>query len=651
MRLKKLEITGFKSFRDKISLDFPEGINAIVGANGSGKSNIVDAIRWAMGEQRVKSLRGKKMEDIIFNGTDTSAGVGMAEVALILDNTNGGLPVPYSDFEEISVARKLFRDGESEYYINNVPCRLLDVKEFFMGTGLGGRAYSIIEQNSISSMVEAKPEEIRQFIEEAAGISKYRSRKESAMRKLEAADQNIVRVKDIIKEVKNQLNSLARQAKRAESFKATREQMKEAQLSLALQKHMELGDRREEITQKSQGLNDSITTINASKEALDAQLVAIKVETMETGETLSACQQRFYELKNQINIKEQKLVFNLNKTGELTKRKKLYGEELESLNGKIKEFQNTLSSTMTKIGTLEESVASDIKESEVLAEIVVSLTRQEEEIYRTIEHTKANYMDIVTAKTNHRNAIASVSKQLEDLSKKVANNEQEMSNMKERLAILTDMVLVAKESIGSSFRDKEEVNARSVIVAEEKQRLINDITETDENISTLRTQISQKSSRLESLQEFQAGYSWCPTGAQVLLASTSTNTPDHLRAGILGTVAESIEVERGFENAVDAVLGVHMHLVIVASAEMGISAIDYIRSSGLERSSFVALPLCKVRAQDSVISTNNQNAIALADKVKAQGELATMVTYLLRDSFIVDSIACLLYTSPSPRDS
>src|SRR5450759_3989181 len=235
MKLKRLEISGFKSFRDKVVLDFSEGITAIVGPNGCGKSNVVDAIRWVMGEQRVKALRGKKMDDVVFNGSQDAAAVSMADVIMTLEGNDKSLPGNYAELTEVSVSRKVIRDGDSEYYINRVPCRLLDVKEFFMGTGVGARTYSLVEQGSVANLVEAKPEDRRLFIEDAAGVSKYKSRKDAAVRKMEATKQNILRLNDINKEVKSQLNAISRQAKRAEQYKEIKQRMRETELTLALQ--------------------------------------------------------------------------------------------------------------------------------------------------------------------------------------------------------------------------------------------------------------------------------------------------------------------------------------------------------------------------------------------------------------------------------
>jgi chromosome segregation protein len=194
MRIKRVDIIGFKSFVDRVSLDFQEGTTAVVGPNGCGKSNIVDAIRWAMGEQNAKNLRGRSMEDVIFGGSESRKPLGMAEVSLTFVNDDGSSPPRFSDYAEIMVTRRLYRNGESEYHLNKTPCRLLDITELFMDTGVGARAYSIIEQGKIGMILSAKPEDRRFLIEEAAGITKYKSRKKSALRKIDATKQNLLRL-------------------------------------------------------------------------------------------------------------------------------------------------------------------------------------------------------------------------------------------------------------------------------------------------------------------------------------------------------------------------------------------------------------------------------------------------------------------------
>ena len=226
MKIRRLEVLGFKSFSEKTQIEFPPGVTAVVGPNGCGKSNVVDAIRWALGEQSPKQLRGKAMEDVIFNGSESKKPLGMAEVTLVFSNENGKPLAEYLDFSEISVSRRLFRSGESEYLINKVPCRLKDITDLFLGTGIGHRAYSIVEQGKMEFVLNAKPEERRILIEEAAGITKYKDRKASALRKMEATQQNLLRLSDVIGEIKRQMNSLNRQARKAERYKGYRDEMR-----------------------------------------------------------------------------------------------------------------------------------------------------------------------------------------------------------------------------------------------------------------------------------------------------------------------------------------------------------------------------------------------------------------------------------------
>ena len=239
MKIKRLELNGFKSFPEKTIIPFPKGISGVVGPNGCGKSNIVDAIKWVMGEQSPKQLRGKGMEDVIFAGSNGKSSVGMAEVSLVLDNDNGSFPPEMAGFSEVVITRRLFRDGESEYAINHQACRLKDITHLFMGTGVGSRAYAVIEQGRVGAIIDSKPEDRRHWIEEAAGISKYKHRKQETLRKLELTQQNMLRVGDVIAEVKRQMNSLYRQAKKAERFKEARQALKEIELTLTLRDYGE----------------------------------------------------------------------------------------------------------------------------------------------------------------------------------------------------------------------------------------------------------------------------------------------------------------------------------------------------------------------------------------------------------------------------
>src|SRR5512136_2302360 len=280
MRIKRLDVVGFKSFMDRTVVAFDDGVTGVVGPNGCGKSNVADAIRWVLGEQSARQLRGRSMEDVIFNGSESKAPLSMAEVMLTFENDRPSeLPAAFQGFGEITVGRRLYRTGESEYLINGVSARLLDVNDIFFGSGIGRTAYSIVEQGRIGQIVSARPEDRRAIIEEAAGITKYKKRREAAERKMEATQQNLTRVADIAQELGKQLDALNRAARKAERYKALRARIRELELQLAASRYLELTAQRRaaelrhaDAKAEEAGIAAQLADIDASVEAERARL-------------------------------------------------------------------------------------------------------------------------------------------------------------------------------------------------------------------------------------------------------------------------------------------------------------------------------------------------------------------------------------------
>ncbi|HEX2896538.1 MAG TPA: AAA family ATPase, partial [candidate division Zixibacteria bacterium] len=292
MYLKQLDIIGFKSFPNKTSIKFSPGKTAIVGPNGCGKTNILDAIRWVMGEQKVTLLRGGKMEEVIFNGSRDLAPLGMAEVTLTMINNRGVLPTEYS---EVQITRRLYRSGEADYLLNKVPCRLKDITELFYDTGAGAHSYSVIQQQMIDSVISDKAEDRRFLFEEAAGITKYKQRKKAAMRKLEATEQDLLRLKDIYSEVKTQVNSLQRQQKKAERYKALSDEVRQWELYFASARLKKIESEKRLLKDAADKLSTKIIESESGVDVHGAELETLRSKQIDLDQQLAKVGQELYE--------------------------------------------------------------------------------------------------------------------------------------------------------------------------------------------------------------------------------------------------------------------------------------------------------------------------------------------------------------------
>ena len=337
MKIKRLEISGFKSFADKVVLDFQQDVTGVVGPNGCGKSNIVDAIRWCMGEQSAKNLRGKAMEDVIFVGSENRKPLGVAEVSLVFSTEDGRAPAKYLDYAEIQLTRRLYRDGESDYLINKTPCRLLDITELFMDTGVGTRAYSIIEQGKIGQILHSRPEERRFLIEEAAGVTKFKSRKQLALKKIEGTRQNLARLADVLGEIRRQLASLQRQAKKAEKFREIRDELREIDLLFNAREYCGTQSRKATVEQELAALNERIRAVFASSALGESQAEEARVALLEAEKRLTAAQEDIYRVRNEFSSTENGLEFQRKELTALDGRLQRLAVEGSALEQRLKE--------------------------------------------------------------------------------------------------------------------------------------------------------------------------------------------------------------------------------------------------------------------------------------------------------------------------
>ena len=640
MKLKKLEITGFKSFRDKVALDVAEGITCIVGPNGCGKSNIVDALRWVMGEQRVKALRGKKMEDVIFNGSEEAMPVGMAEVSIHLTADEERFPGIYAECSEVTVSRKVFRDAESEYAINGIPCRLLDVKEFFMGTGVGAKTYSLVEQNSVSTLVEAKPEDRRQFIEEAAGISKYRSRKESASRKLEQTRQNMLRVSDIIREVKSQLNAVSRQAKKAEQYKALKSAVREGEVTLALQTCTDLTREIQGHEKDLEGVRQRRMGLTTRLQSCDASIGQLKVEILDREEQLAKTQEGLYKLRNAISILEQGIEHAGQKTADLAAAKERDQADLSHLRSRREDALKELSDLRSLAGTSEERIRELRGIVDEKQRRVEELKNAQRSVYRELDEQKIACVDLAAEKARWKNMIAGLTKSIEDIRHRNERDFREIGEQGKRRDELNVMLDRLKAELGSDEDRLAALQDKTVLASGECDRSKSSLQAIEEELAGIREETGSKSSRLQSLKEFQGRYEGCHDGVKSLMAPKQDNVLEGLSHDVFcGLVADYIDVPEEYETAVEAVLGEKLEYIIVKKQEDGLNAINYLKNYSLGRGSFVPLEVRNHGLNDPDGHHEHlKNAVRLIDQVRVPEDFKGIADYLLGDVLVIPSL-------------
>ncbi len=639
MKLKRLEIAGFKSFRERVILDFSAGISAVVGPNGCGKSNIVDAIRFAMGEQRVRSLRGKSMDDIIFNGSEEAAAVGMAEVSLILARGDQPFPGSYGECAEVMVTRRLSRGGESDYFLNRVRCRHLDVREFFMGTGAGARSYSLVEQNSVTAMVEAKPEEIRLYIDEAAGISKYKGRRESALRKLDATRQNMLRLNDIIGEVKTSLASTAKQARRAKQFKELRQEIREGETILAWQAYNDLSGRREQQIAVLNDLQRDALESEVRLLTLESCCEAAKVDVQEEEQKVAAEQDRFASLKSALAIKEQGTAFARNKLQELAAREIKLREELTGISQRQREHGKEADQLTALIAADQaqlEEVKKTIRDQENRLAAARLLARESQ---REAEEKRSQCYNAATEKTRLDNQLVSLEKNSEEMRKRREASGREESELGGRLRELEERLDRLRNALEEDSDALVKLKERGRLASEEEERAREELREAEETIAELKVDRGGKASRLQSMKEFRDGYAFLNEGARSIMKVGKEGHKGKLNGfSPLGLMADFMDVPKEYETAVEVALGEKLQYVAVSSYSDALTAIGYLKTSGAGRGSFVPLEL-DGQAPDLPAESGIKGAVRLIDVIGFSGVFRHLGEVLLGDVYLIENLA------------
>ncbi len=627
MRIKRLDISGFKSFVDKVSLDFQQGITGIVGPNGCGKSNVVDAIRWVMGEQSAKNLRGKSMEDIIFGGSESRKPLGMAEVSMVFSVDDGRVPAKYLNYSEIQVTRRLYRDGESDYFLNKTPCRLMDITELFMDTGVGARAYSIIEQGKIGMLLHSKPEERRFIIEEAAGVTKFKAKKQVALKKIDLTRQNLLRIGDILAEIRRQLNSLQRQVKKAERFREYREELKQIEVASMVRRFIALDAAKEEVEESLRRHVSRAAALSADLEQRELVLDERRLALLEREKSLADAQEGVFRIKGDIQRYESRVEFQRKELGGLERQQERLGTELTGLEGRLAAAGEELKRLIEQSGAFAVEAAGEEDSLLLREKELEDMAAAERELVTGLEEVKRELFSLLAEVAQFNNQRTAASRRLEALAERVERNHREGMLLNERLVGSAARVMELEKIVAGLTAEKAGHDELIPLLARREAELRERLGKLDHDVAARRDELSRKSSRLHSLQELESQFAGYGEGVRNLLLA------ERFKGRFGGVVADFVETSPEFEAALETVLAERLQYVVCSSAADAMNAVAFLRESGGGR--------CALVAGNPAPPGNRpapEGAVPLLSRVTIAADHEGVVVPLLSDAYLVSDL-------------
>ena len=546
MYLKNIEVYGFKSFAQKINFEFHNGITGIVGPNGSGKSNVGDAVRWVLGEQSAKQLRGGNMQDVIFSGTENRKPLSFASVSITLDNSDHKLPV---DYNEVTVTRRLYRSGESEYLINGSGCRLKDIQEMFYDTGIGKEGYSIIGQGQIDKILSGKPEERRELFDEAAGIVKFKRRKATTLKKLDEERQNLVRVTDILSELTKQLGPLEKQSETARIYLAKREELKDLDVNLFLLDHQRTGELLKELEEKleqaQRELNEAQAAYDQTKieyDRLEQELEDLnhRLDTLKEEQQQNALLKQQYE--GQVQVLEEQISSGKQNSEHYQNRLTALGEDLDR---RTQEKEKLAEDKLELQSRLKEIRASLSKETETLENIVSNV----EECTQAVEDGKNEIIEILNSRATTKGKVQRFDAMLEQLNIRKAEISQRILRLKSEEEVLEKERLNAQKQYDAVTAVIHSTNEECVRLDGEVQKLQDELKKQNSQMEIGQTAYHREASRLESLKNITERYDGYGNSIRRVMEQKNREP------GIKGVVADIIHVQKDYEVAIETALG------------------------------------------------------------------------------------------------
>lgn len=593
MYLKKIEMKGFKSFADKIEMEFGSGITAVVGPNGSGKSNIADAVRWVLGEQSAKSLRGSKMEDVIFTGTDNRKALGFAEVSITLDNRDGHLPL---DYTEVMITRRVFRSGESEYYINKTGSRLKDIHELFMDTGVGKEGYSIIGQGRIDEILSTKSEDRRKVFEEAAGIVKYRSRKDEAERKLEKTRDNLTRLQDIMEELGKQIGPLEEQSEKAKDYLQMKERLTELELNVFVRNIEKLNRQKSQVTDKIKEYQRLIYEKNNIGASLEAAFNNLSSRIRQIEDEIQKQQEKLYSGINLIEKKEGETKVLQQKVLGENESIKLHEKEINRLKLEIDRMKSEKENRFGEYRELGAVLDEKKKLLDAFQENLDSLSLQVGEEEGKAEELKSQIIENMNTISQLNNKADSMKAMNESIYRRNLQIVDETQSLEELSLALKKELKELHDKITAMKRDHVKQNDKHRRLENDLRRARTEISALTQEKDRLSSGLKSDISKLELLREMEREFEGYSRSVKGLMEGCRSDK--ELSRGIVGPVAELISVRSGMETAIEIALGAGLQNIVTNNEADAKKAITYLKDNRLGRATFLPVASIKPRSLD-----------------------------------------------------
>ena len=631
MYLKNIEVQGFKSFAQKINFEFHNGITGIVGPNGSGKSNVGDAVRWVLGEQSAKQLRGGNMQDVIFSGTELRKPLSFASVAITLDNSDHKLPV---DFEEVTVTRRLYRSGESEYRINGSSCRLKDINEMFYDTGIGKEGYSIIGQGQIDKILSGKPEERRELFDEAAGIVKFKRRKNTTLKKLEEEQQNLVRVTDILSELTKQLEPLERQSETAKIYLAKRENLKELDINMFLLEYEHTGNLIRELEEKTRIAENQLKEAQNAHSRTKDEYERLEKILEELNERMEALREesrdraiRKQQLSGEINVLHEQILAGEQNDSHYRSRLLAVQEDTEKKSADQEALEEQKADLQANLREIDRKLADEQKKLDNIQSSI-------EECTQAVEDGKNEIIEILNSRANTKGKAQRFDAMKEQLDIRKAGISQ-------RILSLKTQEEEQQSAIDQAQKEYDTITKAIQETREEGSRLTKEIHAIQETLKQQNTQLEREqtsyhreASRLESLRNITERYDGYGNSIRRVMEQKN-HVP-----GIRGVVADIIHVEKNYEIAIETALGGSIQNIVTDNEQTAKQMIEFLKKNRYGRATFLPLNSISSRGEfNQRGALNEPGAIGLASGlVTAEKEYDGLIGYLLGRVLVVDHI-------------